>query len=72
METQRAVRMDNVYVRKMMPRDLATYIRLPGIFEKLDPLRVKENSAINLVLKYMKKGHLDDEMKSLIAINHNF
>ena len=39
---------------KMIPRDLASYIRLPDIFKKLDQLRVKENSAINLVLKYMK------------------
>ena len=57
---------------KMIPRDLASYIRLPGIFEKLDQVRVKENSAINLVLKYMEDGHLDDEMKSFITINHNF
>ena len=56
---------------KMMPRNLASYIRLSGIFEKLDQLRVKENSAINLVLKYMEDGYLDDEMKSLIAINHS-
>ena len=49
---------------KMIPRDPASYICLPGIFKKLDQLRVKENSAINLVLKYMEDGHLDDEMKS--------
>ena len=36
-----------------MPQGLASYIRLPGIFEKLDQLHVKENSATNLVLKYM-------------------
>ena len=40
--------------------------------KKLDQLRVKENSAINLVLKYMEDGHLDNKIKSLIAINHNF
>ena len=49
---------------KMIPRDPACYICLPGIFKKLDQLRVKENSAINLVLRYMEDGHLDDEMKS--------
>ena len=57
---------------KMIPWDLASYIRLPGIFEKLDNICVKENSAINLVVKYMKDGHPDNEIKSLIAINHNF
>ena len=39
-----------------MPQDLTSYIRLPGIFKKLDQLRVKEDSAINLVLKYMGDG----------------
>ena len=55
-----------------MPQDLTSYIRLPSIFKKLDQLRVKEDSAINLVLKYMGDGHLDEKMKMLIAINHNF
>ena len=54
----------NVYVGEMIPRDPASYICLPGIFKKLDQLRVKENFAINLVLKYMEDGHLDNEMKS--------
>ena len=56
---------------KMMPQYLASYIRLPGIFKELDKICVKENSAINLVLKYMEGTHIDNEMKSLIAINHN-
>ena len=56
----------------MMPKDLASYIRQPAIFEKLDQLRQKENSAINLVLKYMDDGHLDEEIKLLITVNYNF
>ena len=57
---------------KMIPQYQASYIRLPGIFKELDELCVKENSAINLVLKYMEGTHIDKEMKSLMAINHNF
>ena len=57
---------------KMIPQYQASYIRLPGIFKELDELCVKENSAINLVLKYMEGTHIDKEMKSLMAINRNF
>lgn len=57
---------------KMVPWDFASYICLKGIFGKLDQLHLKENSAINLVLKFVEDGHLDDEMKSLIAVNHSF
>ena len=56
----------------MMPKDLALLIETKEIFVKLDKLELMENSAINAALNHLEDGHLDEELASLIKLNHNF
>lgn len=56
----------------MMPKDLALLIETKEIFVKLDKLELMENSAINAALNHLEDGHLDEELVSLIKLNHNF
>ena len=54
-----------------MPKDLESFIKKHGIFKKLDQLPLKETFAINLILKFMDDRHFDQEMMSLVVVNHN-
>ena len=56
---------------RMMPKDLESFIKKHGIFKKLDQLPLKETFAINLILKFMDDRHFDQEMMSLVVVNHN-
>ena len=55
-----------------MTKDLPTFIETKEMFVKLGKLELMENSAINAVLNNLKDGHLDEELLSLIKLNHNF
>ena len=33
---------------------------------------IKENTALNIVHDFLKDGYLDEDMQSLIRMNHNF
>ena len=53
-----------------MPRALNEFIK-KGVRGKLE-WEVKENTALNLVHNFLKDGHLDAELGTLIRLNHNF
>ena len=44
-----------------MPKELEQFIHQYDVYKKLE-VKIKENTAINLVYKFLKDGHLDNEM----------
>ena len=44
----------------MMPKELEQFIHQYDVYKKLE-VKIKENTAINLVNKFLKDDHLDNE-----------
>ena len=55
----------------MMPKALNDFIKQEDVRRKIE-WGIKENTALNIVHDFLKDGHLDKEMQSLIRMNHNF
>ena len=55
----------------MVPKALKEFIRQEDVRRKIE-WDVKENTALNIVHNFLKDGHLDEEMQSLIRMSHNF
>ena len=55
----------------MILKALNDFIKWEDVQRKIE-WDIKENTALNIVHNFLKDGHLDEEMQSLIWMNHNF
>ena len=61
----------NFMLDTTMPKALDDFINPEDVWRKIE-LDTKETTALNIVHEFLKDGHLDEEMQSLIQMNHNF